>query len=160
MKKIIKRFIAFVFATALFLAPLTTPITTFAASSSPVLEFEAYYPDEVYARGYKYEIPATVAPGTSIMLTDAAGYLNGQWQVPRYKGFNIYANFTGMSNVRVEVIDISSGNIVYSMTTNNFAFSLDIPANNSYYPRYHIIVTNIGSNTIGVINYAGMVNQY
>lgn len=155
MKKVFKRFIAFAFATALLLAPLSTPITTYAANFSPVLEYENYYPDEGFSKGYKFETPYTVAPGESVVLADVAGFLNGQWTVPPSKDFFIYANFTGMSKILIDVIEMPSGNIVYSTTEQNLSFYLTVPANNLY-TKYYVRVINIGSETIGVENYAAM----
>ncbi|WP_029504997.1 hypothetical protein [Lachnoclostridium phytofermentans] len=131
MKKIIKRFIAFVFATALFLAPLTTPITTYAANSSLT-----YVTITDNSRVFEYRPDPLNLSQTNHYagLNDAYTFQN--WQIPAGKDFHFYVNLQYLTDYQIMIIDGNASSITYYNESNSSSFYIKIPAiseDNSYY---------------------------
>lgn len=147
MKKIIKRFIAV--AIAAILLSLPTATTVLAANSAPVLEFD--FPEN-HTKGYRYQpIPYTLAPNDITFIADVVE--DGYWKVPQNMMFTIYANFVSSGTFTVEVIEVPSGDIVYTSVESNGAFYLSIPAKSTS-ANYFVRLTNIGNNTINIVDYS------
>ena len=151
MKKIIKRFIAFVFATALLLAPLSTPITTYAASQSyPVLTYFSKTLKEYTYQPSPYELQ----PGETITLSNLTG--GGGWDIPAGKSFQFAYNLQYTNNIKVTVIRTSQpSGIVFENTTNDWGTDFINVAPQTQDCRYYVTIQCVGTEPALVKNYFG-----
>lgn len=139
MKKLFKRFIAIAFAFTLLLAPLSTPITTYAGNSNLTFvnitensrEF-AYSPD-----------PLSLTLVGNATLIDATTFDN--WKIPAGKDFHFYVNLQYPTDYQIIIVDINTSAITTYNESNSSTFYVKIPAT-SVDNSYHVIISSSNAN--------------